>query len=403
MRTCRWRILWTTGSMLTRMALTVTALPVGQGDAFLLRTRSGNVLVDGGKSQHFLPELLRRQRVKALRVVACTHADADHANGLIGLLRDPVWFGHVREVWLPGGWSERLHDLIARPDLFEEELLGDIERAPSAYTLDVDAPDDYAPRPGDTGGARGGEELAHDVADLSDEIAHSVDGHESPYLRWPYRFLTSVGSEKAELWHDAVRCAERIRDIATAAVDAGVLIRWFDFDEAERLGSASGGERFLRPINSVEITRKSTRPRPRALEFLRLSLSNRRSLVFTCEAPGGDAAALLTADSDLASIRKAPTAAHLLVTAPHHGAESNSSAYSLASGWSTTVETTWIRSDGCFSTRPGLTYLNQKTRYCTRCRLTRRPRSHSCPRAIDVRWNGKKWTADGPACRCTSR
>jgi beta-lactamase superfamily II metal-dependent hydrolase len=76
------------------------ALPVGQGDAFFLKSPDGSVLVDGGRSVEGFRELFERVTgQREVDVVLCTHNDADHANGVLGFLRSGLG---CREVWLPG-------------------------------------------------------------------------------------------------------------------------------------------------------------------------------------------------------------------------------------------------------------------------------------------------------------
>ena len=58
---------------------------------------------------------------------ACTHADADHVEGLIGLLKSSLV--PVREVWLPGLWSSRLADLCREQAAFLRELHRDVHDA----------------------------------------------------------------------------------------------------------------------------------------------------------------------------------------------------------------------------------------------------------------------------------
>ena len=48
-----------------------------------------------------------------LDVVICTHQDADHAYGILGLLEE--WCGTIKEVWLPGSWTLRMRDLLTKP------------------------------------------------------------------------------------------------------------------------------------------------------------------------------------------------------------------------------------------------------------------------------------------------
>ncbi len=67
-------------------------LDVGQGDAILLAGGDGQfALIDGGPDPVALIEALRRYGVRQLRLVVLTHAHADHAAGLVGVVgRIPI-------------------------------------------------------------------------------------------------------------------------------------------------------------------------------------------------------------------------------------------------------------------------------------------------------------------------
>jgi len=65
-------------------------LDVGQGDATLIRTDAGNVLIDGG-DRHAGPivaRYLREAGVRRLEYVVATHPHADHIGGLIYVLNE---------------------------------------------------------------------------------------------------------------------------------------------------------------------------------------------------------------------------------------------------------------------------------------------------------------------------
>ena len=94
----------------------VRALDVGQGDAFLIEVSGRTMLVDGGPDPArllaelgaSLPPWTRR-----IDVVALTHAHADHANGLIGVLERYEVGLAIEPVGLNPGpvataWSERI-------------------------------------------------------------------------------------------------------------------------------------------------------------------------------------------------------------------------------------------------------------------------------------------------------
>lgn len=96
------------------------ALPVS-GDAFLLRRSGKVILVDGGKSSVLLARELAKYDVRHLDIVVCTHADYDHAGGLVDLLdRSAITVG---EFWLPGAWAESLPELLTSPATVVDELI----------------------------------------------------------------------------------------------------------------------------------------------------------------------------------------------------------------------------------------------------------------------------------------
>ncbi len=85
----------------------VVFLNIGQGDAVLVATGEGRViLVDGGPGPRELWRALRRHRVRSLDLVVATHPHDDHIAGLVGLAtRMPVgmvWYGgdrHQSATW----------------------------------------------------------------------------------------------------------------------------------------------------------------------------------------------------------------------------------------------------------------------------------------------------------------
>lgn len=112
------------------------ALPVGQGDSFYIQTRGLSILVDGGRSRHNLSRILVRHAApQHLDIVVCTHNDADHVEGLVGLLEELPC--SVREVWLPASWAYRFHDLAEDPILFYGELDGELHSAKEDSLSDV--------------------------------------------------------------------------------------------------------------------------------------------------------------------------------------------------------------------------------------------------------------------------
>ena len=83
-------LLWTAVGETTGATLRVDVLNVGQGDAILLQTPTGeNILVDGGPDDSVLAELGKILPLwdHTLDLVVATHTDADHITGLVSVLK----------------------------------------------------------------------------------------------------------------------------------------------------------------------------------------------------------------------------------------------------------------------------------------------------------------------------
>jgi len=373
------------------------ALPVGQGDAFYLQRDDFHILVDGGRSKRNLSGLLTTHiepLPPQLDVVVCTHNDADHANGLLGLLKElPV---SIREVWLPGTWAWRLEDLVTRPyEFFHElyknisELRDEVETLQQYYEkywkrlpLSIQMPE--TTRIPDHG------------IDADEWLTDVFDRQDFSWRHWrKYWWFFDLPYPSGRLWLECLDAAHRIRSIAEAALNAGARIRLFEFVQSPNM--TAGGYRWqLEPVNSREVwPRKEA---VSALFFLALTKANRESLVFYApeqiqkNAPG----VLFTADSDLGcrlNHIQQPSRS-LIATAPHHGSEANALAYTVINGWTSPDKVIWVRSDCRNKSRPGDTFKNQPKRLCTLCNIVQRPKSSVRLHAIRSRWErtrGTRW------------
>ena len=68
--------------------LTVTFLDVGQGNATLVENDGKYMLIDGGDREYssFVVSYLKNEGVEELEYVISSHYDADHLNGVVGVL-----------------------------------------------------------------------------------------------------------------------------------------------------------------------------------------------------------------------------------------------------------------------------------------------------------------------------
>lgn len=326
------------------------------------------MLLDHLESNRLMPHL---------DVVVCTHNDADHANGLIGLLGDDRI--DVDELWLPSTWAHRIDDLVGDPLDFLEELAGDIER-----------------------GVRPGTRAEVDVEDVADELDVDVGPEPQPILEdrrfpepsgqqaeplpeaWgdttlPEESLPQPDVEVTDLlWKSAKQAAENIRKLVHAAAKRGVPVRWFDYRLFDASKTPDGGEPWLEPVNSVEVSlgqARSSGAGLSALAYLALTTTNRESLVFRHPddwPPSGDV--LFNADSDLRfGLGHVPGPNRpVLATVPHHGSCENRDAIKKIEKWAKDKsQITWIRSDSRFPRRPCRCFTNTARPgevFCTTCK-----------------------------------
>jgi len=130
-------LLWTAVGETTGATLRVDVLNVGQGDAILLQTPTGeNILVDGGPDDSVLAELGKILPLwdHTLDLVVATHLDADHITGLVSVLKRY----QVKEVLtpLPGSKSTKISEawqqaILAGPavnyvDAADDYIWGDV-------------------------------------------------------------------------------------------------------------------------------------------------------------------------------------------------------------------------------------------------------------------------------------
>lgn len=411
------------------------ALPVN-GDAFLLQSTERSILVDGGTRSARLAEQLKYYRVDHLDIVVCTHADSDHAGGLVEIL--DVSSVTVGEFWLPGSWLQSLPVLLPHPEQVVEGIVQEAkfwgdrdpaddshEKAPSDSIIgagmrhrhtDVEK-NHPLEKPRKNGDGRAGLDWLKEWADTAEGCSESKHADAKRVFRNGENEVNSqvrdgrISSNVASTYIGLIKTAERIREIALQAIRHNVGVRWFDFGAFRACGYPSGGEPdLLIPLNSVELL---SPPAPAiGLSYLaRLTPYNRECLVFL--SPGYDEPdsyhrlnlnIVFTGDSPLGDgpnfanswlVWPSDISTKAIATAPHHGSENNAYAYDHLTNV-VDVEV-WLRSGGS-AWHPGRTYRNisPHERYCTHCPRLKIPRQ-----AIDLYFfDSRVALIEGHNCVC---
>lgn len=370
------------------MSSRFVALPVTQGDSFYLERDNKVILFDGGRYPQQTPQLFQAVATKnEIDYLICSHNDADHALGIIGLFESSI---PIKEVWLPGRWKDIIIDIGSNKNWVEEVLLDALKTKPEDLDrLDEEVEEIDRSSSEDETNNEKNPEIDDSFDDILEEICESEEyfypiGHP----RYPGGYFGS------QVFVDMIAASNRILTIAKLAYASGTKIRWFDFKEFEKTHRPRGGEKFLLPLNSVELTRKrKIKSKLKLFKKLYLSVSNKESLVF-CSQVKGEPSVLFTADSNLHSV-VIPTLANtkeMLATSPHHGSYSNSNVYKLFNKTSPI----WVRSDMKAKKRPCREYIGQSLKYCTICNHYTKPQVE-----IEFFGSGAIWTSTNNPCSCT--
>ena len=358
------------------MSSRLIALGVRNGDSFFLEREGRSVLVDGGENQKVLCRLFKGVTgARYVDYLVCTHADADHINGLIGYLKDSNL--NCSELWLPSYIGYRIEDILERPeeslaeittelrkrisDFLKEEGRIDFRTFNEAILGDHERSDETEKK------ARGvlAEMISSDdVNAITKFLAESLSKTDCKYFelwpkapskRRPFEVWLQLYSENKYISHLTVRTIysveneyinlfKKMRQLIVAALKRGVRIRFFEFHKCLSYGGEPG---FLEPVNSFEIVALSALKKLGAgfslLQILALSIQNEQSLVFISPQNESLPAALFCADSDLKFYQPIRWSKGMVSTAPHHGSVSNDHAYwrfKVESGGLTII---WLR------------------------------------------------------------
>ena len=356
-----------------------TVLPVNVGDSFLLRDDEDRViLVDGGMNKTHIVRLLNREHIphNHIDVLVCTHYDADHINGIIGILKSQQFT--FKEIWLPEilgslGYtlSKNIRELFR--DLRENNFF--IESEYFDYETIFKLQDDRR--------------IHHDFGENNSFEAIDVkvlDNFIDYTHLWRYELL----------WHylDSERNYQMMLtlnytiSLISNALHSGAYIKWFKYSGYTH--KSYGFDLYSENALQTDITIYDSQLFFNTLYHLSISDINKYSLVYMYR-KDNIPDILFTADSDLhfyaQPIRLKDNS---IVTAPHHGSSANNNAYQKILG----NNLIFVRSDRSQQTRPGQGYLNQAHRYCTICRNT------TPKQKIELNYNNPTFNTSARPCQC---
>jgi hypothetical protein len=357
----------------------LTALPVNVGDSFLLRDEDKIILVDGGMHKQNILNLLYQEHIpdNHIDLLVCTHYDADHINGIIGILKSNKFT--FKELWLPEilgsiGYtlSKKIGELFK--DLRENEVNIESENSEceSIFKSQEDNEIHYDSKENNSF-------EAIDTKVLDDFLDHTK------FWYFDHFFLsysdTDVNNKMMSMLNSTV-------SLISNSLHSGAYIRWFKCSDYTH--RTYGYDLYSENALQTDITLYSSKLFFLALYHLSLSDINKYSLVYLHHKENVPDI-LFSADSDL-NFYLQPVALkdNSIITAPHHGSHNNDNAYQKISG----NNLIYVRSDRSQQKRPGPGYLSQPQRYCTICR------NYTFKHKVELNYNGSSFNTNAVACTC---
>lgn len=356
----------------------LTALPVNVGDSFLLRDEDKVILVDGGMSEERILQLLNQEHIpdNHIDLLVCTHYDADHINGIIGILKSNKFT--FKELWLPEilgsiGYtlSKKIKELFK--DLRENEL--HIELQDSHCKSIFKSHDDN--------------EIHHDAAEnnsfeaIDTKVLDDFVNHSYSWYYEPFRYYHDFGVN-----HKMMLTLKSTASLISNALHSGAYIRWFKYSGYTH--RTYGFDLYSENAIQIDITLFDSKRFFLTLYHLSLSDINKYSLVYMYQKENVPDV-LFSADSDLSFYSQTVAMKdNSIVTAPHHGSSANDNAYQKISG----NNLVYVRSDRSQQKRPGQGYLSQLKRYCTICR------NHTLKQKVEFNYKGLSFRTRARGCTC---
>lgn len=363
-----------------------TALPVNQGDAFLLVADDKYLLVDGGKSENEILELLDDERIKGnhLHYLACTHYDVDHFTGILSILESGNYI--FDELWLPeiqcklgytinkkfmpilNYWRNN-QDLI--DDMAIDNKIGNRHKK-TTKIIDTDKREEYE------------KSIEKSISKIIMYL------QENDFINFTdYNAFKNITYSK--LNKDLLKIISKLCVITNHTINTGKIIKWLKFYKSVKHIKLQNNIF----VENAEEKGKSYYSPKVFFKNLLLSKINQESLVF-CYEKEKTPNVLFTADSDLAFYKNPKILQNnSIVTAPHHGSANikNNSAYCKIYG----NDLIFVKGFNSSVTRISQIFKYKQQKYCTRCNSNPAKRQRII---IDYTKNGIPPCVTGKPCVC---
>jgi hypothetical protein len=306
----------------------------------------------------------------------CTHYDADHINGILGILESQNFT--FDEIWLPEilgslsyTLSEDLFGILRRlREIGPDGML--IGKASELNAIDESSiiQENLLIKLSALDNILQGKIFPFACDNIAFNLTHASRNESSSKL--PIKTMLT------NMW--------AALGIVHSALSSSAYVRWFKYSKSLTNNTCGFG---MYALNSTETGLTLYSPDV-FLHYLYLTTINVESLVFkfACDQRPD---ILFCSDSNL-SFTNTPIQIKdaSVVTAPHHGSDSYNGAYNLIGG----SNLIYVRSDESQKKRPGSGFLNQQNRYCTICR-------NKVPKQkIEISFAGTRHTISGGKCTC---
>lgn len=412
------------------------ALPVKEGDAFLLNRNGTVVLVDGGKEKIIKKLLWEHGQLKddVLDIVVCTHNDLDHSGGILKILNSGRFV--IKELRVPSVWKE-ICIYIGDTDESKRNFCKIIVNAIRDRVINGNIQND-------------------DLKQFAEKILNDPDGIENRYDNYPerwkfddkifekngdllvgYSYELIFGSSVQEpasmsklvwslideglfsssreqnilclgLLNAVTASVKNIWCIVTIAARKRIHVNYYIRDNKVQI--LTTGKSFLVPVNArktsardilakmaIKKLKSEESESVSVMVTLAKSLSNRESIAFYAVETETEPGVLFCAECCVQPHGLSPLRT-IIATVPHHGASDNKSVYQDAERWAMR-KVVWVRSDSKNMVRPCDEFLKLRSKkYCTRCNVNGFP-EQTIEFISNINWVD---TAAVP-CMCLSR